>query len=179
MQLPSLWPPRAPHPRLVGDARDSSPSSALRNALEEGKTVPDIPFTDVLNLRQAYAALRAFLQADYDRAPSEPVFDLLAMTDPFGRGTSDPAMWYDWLAAISSVMLPRTPEVEQLIQDTVSNDAYFVGTTGEGDRWYAQTLADGSQLWVYTYDGEVQAAGHHRVPHVFDESGGLVHPSNP
>lgn len=141
--------------------------------------MPDIPFTDMLNLRAAYDAFRAFLQADYDRAPSEPVFDLLAMTDPVGRVTSDSAMWGDWLAAVSTVMLPRTPEVEQLIQDTIGNDAYCVGTAANDVRWYAQTLADGSQFWVVTYDGRVRAAGHHRVPHVFDEWGGLVHPKNP
>ena len=141
--------------------------------------MPDIPFTDQLNVREAFDALRAFLQADYAIAPSEPVLDLLAMTLPFGGGTSDPAMWVDWLAAVSSVMLPRTAEVEQLIEETISHDAYVVGTRGRGERWYAQTLADGSQFWVYTYMDKVQAVGHHRVPHEFDEVGGLVYPDNP
>ncbi len=141
--------------------------------------MPDIPFTDQLNLREAYDAFRAFLQADYDIAPSEPVFDLLAMTDPVGRGTSDPAMWHDWLAAVSSVMLPHTPEVTRLIEETVSTDAHFVGTAANGVRWYAQTLADGSQFWVCTYMNKIRAAGHHHVPHVFDVIGGLVYPDNP
>ena len=141
--------------------------------------MPSIPFTDQFNLREAFDAFRAFLQADYAIAPSEPVLDLLAMTLPVGRSTSDPAMWGHWLAAVSSVMLPRTGEVEQLIEETISHDVYFVGTTVHGARWYAQTLADGSQFWVRMYMDKIRAVGHHHVPHEFDEVGGLVYPDNP
>ena len=146
---------------------------------EEGSNaVSDIPFTDTLNAREAFDAFRAFLQAWYDRGPDDVIGDMLSWTNRSELGTSDPAMWYDWLAAVSSVMLPRTPEVEQLIQDTIGTDVYLVGTS-KGGRWYAQTLADGSQFWVYTYHETVQAVGHHRFPHEFDKRGGLVYPDQP
>jgi hypothetical protein len=142
-----------------------------------GRVMAEIPFTDCLNVRQAFDAFRAFLEADYAIAPSEDVLHLIMMTDPVGIGTSDPAMWYDWLAAVSSVMLPRTPEVEHLIAETAGNERYLMGGDSGRSQWYAQTLADGSQFWVYMYDSTVRAAGHHRVPHMFD--GELIHPENP
>lgn len=63
---------------------------------------------DEVSEREAFDAMRRFLQEEPNeratRTSGEPdVFDLLSWTEwePDG-GTSDPAQWHDWVAAVSS-----------------------------------------------------------------------------
>lgn len=133
--------------------------------------------TDVLSVRQAYNAMIALLTAYWQQTNSDDIASFLsefapnAADDRWGGG--DPAAWWDWLAAVQRTVMPDSPEIVALIQETANSAEHYVGSTGEGDQWYAQTLRDGTQFWVFVFNGRIYCAGRNHVPRAFDRDTGL------
>lgn len=63
----------------------------------------------MLTEQEAFAAMREFLRAFWERGCSDPaseLADLLSWTDSdiwADSSTNDPAQWHDWLAAVKAV----------------------------------------------------------------------------
>lgn len=59
---------------------------------------------DSLTVRQAYAAMYAYLETLYERTESDDLGGLLgSMSLLEDEGTADPAAWSDWLDAVQKV----------------------------------------------------------------------------
>jgi hypothetical protein len=67
----------------------------------------------MLTEKQAFEAMRCFLQAFWERGGSDPESDLVDVLSWTGSdvwadgGTQDPAQWEDWLSAVRSVRTGR------------------------------------------------------------------------
>ena len=72
--------------------------------------------------------------------------------------------------------VPDTPENRNVMLETCNNENNYLGTDINGNRWYAQILSDGRQVWVATRDGIIQNCGINDVPHSWDEETGLNQP---
>jgi len=67
-----------------------------------------------------------------------------------------------------------TPANRQLITDTAT-DSNKVGTDNYGKVWYAQTLSNGQQVWVWARDNIITNAGVNNTPRYnWDPNQGLV-----
>ena len=75
--------------------------------------------------------------------------------------------------------LSNTPENQQLLEDLANNPDYEIGTDSRGLTWYAQTLPDGSQIWVSTMNGIIQNGGINKIPRNYSPQTGLSAPSKP
>ncbi|SJM47412.1 hypothetical protein FM111_00920 [Brevundimonas diminuta 3F5N] len=66
-----------------------------------------------LTTDQAYQAMRAFLEAYWERGgrPDSQLTDLLSGMQGGAGETADPAMWADWLDAIGAVTGFRLPDL--------------------------------------------------------------------
>lgn len=69
-----------------------------------------------------------------------------------------------------------TPDNRNLITETCNNESNYLGTDARGNRWYAQILPDGRQIWVTTRDGIIQNCGINDAPRSWDEETGLSQP---
>ena len=69
--------------------------------------------------------------------------------------------------------LPDTPTNRMLIKNTANNQKNFLGIDSKGTSWYAQMQADGSQIWVQTYNGIITNAGLDETPRIFNPQSGL------
>ena len=63
--------------------------------------------------------------------------------------------------------LYNTPENRKLVIATAASLKHFLGTCAWGNRWYAQTLSDGRQIWTSVRRGFIRNAGVNDVPRVF------------
>lgn len=65
---------------------------------------------DEIKVRDAYRAMFAFLEAYYDRSPSDELGALLSGLAPDQDGSPmDPAAWSDWLHSVNQVMQAGDP----------------------------------------------------------------------
>ena len=69
--------------------------------------------------------------------------------------------------------LPDTPTNRMLIENTANNPKNYLGIDSKGTSWYAQMQADGSQIWVQTYNGIITNAGLNEIPRIFNPQSGL------
>lgn len=69
--------------------------------------------------------------------------------------------------------IPDTPKNRDLLQETCNDESNYLGTDKNGNRWYAQILPDGSQVWVTTRDGIIQNGGINYPPLPWDPENGL------
>ena len=76
---------------------------------------------------------------------------------------ADPAYWSDWMASVQKVLLPDTPENQQLVQDLLTHQEHFLG----------------KGRWGEVYGGKLQCAGIRRIPVEFDSRTGLSTPQHP
>lgn len=105
--------------------------------------------------------------------------DLLWLDPTTGeRWTGDPALWHDWMACVQQILFPQTPENRFLLEELVASNVNYLGTV-EGNRWYAQTLSDGRQLWAMVRDGEIRYGGIREKPKSFGPKTGLTSPNDP
>lgn len=58
----------------------------------------------------------------------------------------------------------NTPENQQLLKDVADNPDNYAGTDQYGKAEYVETLPDGSQVWVYVYNGEIMDGGVNAIP---------------
>lgn len=133
-----------------------------------------------LTIYQAYLAMMNFLEGFYQRTGSDDVAVLLSgMQFLSDKSTADPAAWDDWMESVQSVLMPDTLADRQRWQDLLSDPKNYQGTDSSGSQWYAQTLADGSQLWAKVWKGTFQYGGIRQTPRAFDPQTGLSSPENP
>jgi hypothetical protein len=52
----------------------------------------------------------------------------------------------------------------RLLIDTASKRTNFLGVDSVGNEWYAETLADGRQVWARVRDGKIVNGGINRIP---------------
>ena len=57
-----------------------------------------------------------------------------------------------------------TPENRQVLEETATNPASYVGTDSNGVATYRQMLPDGTQAWAEVYNGEITNGGVNGVP---------------
>ena len=79
---------------------------------------------------------------------------------------------------ISSGHVPDTPQNRDLLQETCNNEANYLGTDKHGNRWYAQVMPDGRQVWVATRDGIIQDCGINDSARSFDSGEGFCQPKS-
>jgi len=139
-----------------------------------------------LTIRQAYDAMRLFLE-DYNQIiKSDVLGDLLeyldlAWLDPSTgeRWPADPAMWDQWMACVQEILFPDTTEHRQMLEDLVSDKANYLGTDVWKSEWYAKILENGQQLWAMVRDNTIQYGGIREKPKFFNSEGGLSSPNDP
>ncbi|HEU5378289.1 MAG TPA: hypothetical protein VFV38_22935 [Ktedonobacteraceae bacterium] len=133
-----------------------------------------------LTIHQAYLAMMDFLEGFYQRTGSDDVAVLLGgMQFLSDKNTADSAAWDDWMKSVSGILMPDTPTNRQRWQDLLSDPKNYQGTDSLGNQWYAQTLADGSQLWAKVRHGVFKYGGIRQIPRMFDPQTGLSSPESP
>jgi len=65
-----------------------------------------------------------------------------------------------------------------LITNTANNRNNFMGTDIHGNQIFAQTQANGTQVWARVRDGVITEAGINQTPRSFDSETGLNQPRN-
>ncbi len=143
-----------------------------------------------LTILQAYEATQLFLYRQYLKIKVDTggIFYLISSMDLGTRMNlglwpdpvpADPAYWSDWMASVQKVLLPDTPENQQLVSDLITHQEHWLGKGPWGEEWYARLLPDGRQVWAEVYGGKLQCAGIRRTPVPFDARTGLSTPEHP
>lgn len=69
--------------------------------------------------------------------------------------------------------LTDTPGNRQALLDLVNNPENSLGTDQFGNKWFAQTLSNGAQLWGSVRNGVLQNGGLNTTPRSFNPATGL------
>ncbi len=75
--------------------------------------------------------------------------------------------------------LPDTPENRQLLINTASDRANFLGTDKFGNDWYAKITPDGKQVWVQVRGNNIINGGLNEVPRSWHPETGPSSPTKP
>lgn len=69
------------------------------------------------------------------------------------------------------------PENRQLFIRVAMQAKNYLGTDKYGTQWYAETLSNGSQIWVQVRNNEIRNAGKNLVPKTWRPGTGLSAPT--
>jgi hypothetical protein len=69
--------------------------------------------------------------------------------------------------------LQDTPTNRAMIENTANKSKNFLGVDKYGNRWYAETLPNGTQTWAEVRNGVITEGGLNQIPRVFDPQIGL------
>ena len=72
-----------------------------------------------------------------------------------------------------------TPANRKILIDTVLNADNYLGNDKWGNNWYAETQADGTQIWVQVRNGEIINGGFNNIPRPWDSLTGFSRNSPP
>ena len=75
--------------------------------------------------------------------------------------------------------VPDTPSNRATIGRVVNTEQAYLGMDQFNNKWYAQTEADGRQVWVQVRDDKIWNAGINNKPRAFHPKTGLAAPEKP
>jgi filamentous hemagglutinin len=75
--------------------------------------------------------------------------------------------------------LRDTPANRKLLESIGNNPAFTLGKDKYGNTWYAQTRADGTQIWVRVRAEKITNGGVNSIPKEFHPQVGLCTPEVP